>query len=144
MKYLLDTNVISEMQKQNCNPNVKALTNEIPPEDIYLSSVTIGELCYGVEKLPAGKKKHEMLIWLNIKLPQWFDERIISMDTEVMSEWGRILAAAKKTLPTADSQIAAAAITHHMTLVTRNIKDFEDIDRIMLINPWEYSGFESK
>ena len=139
MKYLLDTNVISEMQKQNCNPNVITLMNEIPAEDLYISSITIGELVYGVEKLSAGKKKHELLIWLNIKLPQWFNDRIIFLDTEVMEEWGRIRAITKRTMPMVDSLIASAAIKHRLTLITRNIKDFEDIEGIMLINPWEYS-----
>ena len=138
MKYLLDTNIISEMRKPDCNPNVKALMEELPAEDLFLSSITIGELCYGIEKLPIGKKKHELLVWMNSKLPQWFDERIISLDTETMEEWGRINAKVNRTLPVMDSLIASAAITHHMTLVTRNVKDFEDIEGIMLLNPWEY------
>jgi hypothetical protein len=54
-----------------------------------------------------------------------------------MTEWGRIRARAARTMPVIDSLIASAAITHHMTLVTRNTKDFEDIDGIMLINPWD-------
>jgi len=138
VKYLLDTNIISELRKSNCNANVKALIDEIPPEDMYLCSLTMGELSYGIEKLPAGKKKHDLLIWFNIKLPEWFDGRIISLDTETMAHWGRLRAGAEKTMPMADSQIAAAAITHHMTLVTRNIKDFAEIEGIMLLNPWEY------
>ncbi|MDR2542025.1 MAG: type II toxin-antitoxin system VapC family toxin [Treponema sp.] len=139
MRYLLDTNVISELQKHNCNPNVKAFTDEIPWEELFICSITIGELCYGVEKLSACKKKHDLLIWFNTKLPQWFDGRIISLDTETMSQWGRICACTGRTLPMADSLIASAAITHHMILVTRNTKDFEGIEGITLVNPWEYS-----
>jgi len=138
VNYLLDTNVISEMQKTNCSENVKSFIGTLHWEDLYISAITIGELSYGVEKLPTGKKKHELSIWLYTELPQWFNRRIISMDTEVLIEWGKIRAQTKRTLPAADSMIAAAAIVHHMFLVTRNVKDFDDIEGINLFNPWEF------
>jgi len=137
VKYLLDTNIISEMQKSKCNSNVKAFTDRIPMEDMYICAISIGELCYGMEKLPHGKKKHDLAIWLYTKLPQWFYGRIVSHDTDTMTEWGRIRARVARTMPVVDSLIASAAITHHMTLVTRNTKDFQDIEGIILINPWE-------
>ena len=138
MKYLLDTNIISEMQKPNCNPKVKAFTDEIPLEDMFICAVSIGEICFGVEKLPHGKRKHDLAIWLYTKLPEWFRDRIVFFDMDTMEEWGRIRARAGRTMPVIDSLLASAAITRHMTLVTRNTKDFEDIEGIMLINPWEY------
>ena len=64
--------------------------------------------------------------------------KILEINTEVMLEWGKIRALTTRTLPVADSLIAAAAITHHMVLLTRNVKDFEDIEGINLINPWEF------
>jgi len=137
VKYLLDTNIISEMQKSKCNSSVKAFTDGIPLEDMYICAISIGELCYGMEKLPHGKKKHDLAIWLYTKLPEWFYGRIVSLDTDTMTEWGRIRARVKRTMPVVDSLIASAAITHHMTLVTRNTKDFQDIEGIILINPWE-------
>jgi predicted nucleic acid-binding protein len=138
MKYLLDTNVMSEMQKTNCSENVKSVADTLNWEDLYIPAITVGELCYGVERLPHGKKKHELSIWLYTELPQWFDGRVITFDTEVMLEWGKIRARTERTLPVADSLIAASAIVHHMFLVTRNIKDFEDIEGINLLNPWEF------
>ena len=137
MKYLLDTNIISEAQKLNCDPKVKGFLDGLAGEDLYISSITVGEICYGIEKLPASKKKHELSIWLYSKLPEWFNGRVISMDEDVMTEWGKIRANTSRTLPAADAMIASAAITHHMTLVTRNTKDFEGIEGLMLINPWE-------
>ena len=137
MKYLLDTNVISELQKPNCNQALRAFTDEIPWEDMYISVISLGELCYGVEKLPPGKKKHELLIWLYTKAPEWFNGRIVSLDTEVLLEWGKIRARSKRTLPVIDTLIAAAAIAHRMVLVSRNTADFEDVEGINLLNPWE-------
>ena len=138
MNYLLDTNIISEMQKPDCNEKVKAFTDEIPLENMYISAVSVGELSYGVEKLPIGKKKHELLIWLYTKLPEWFRNRVIPLDIDIMIEWGKVRDRAKRTMPVIDSLIASAAIERHMTLVTRNTKDFEDIEGIMLVNPWEF------
>jgi predicted nucleic acid-binding protein len=126
------------MRKSNCDPRVKAFTDGIDPEDMYISAISIGEISYGMEKLPAGKKKHDLAIWLYSKLPEWFHMRIISLDTDVMTEWGRSRALTDRAMPAVDMMIAAAAITHHMTLVTRNIKDFEDIEGLMIINPWEF------
>ena len=138
MKYLLDTNVISELYKMNCIPKVKDFTDEIPVEDLFICAITLGELCYGMEKLPVGKKKHELAVWIYTKVPEWFNGRILPLDIETMEEWGRLRARAGRTLPVVDSHIAAASLTHHMTLVTRNVKDFDDIEGIMLINPWEF------
>lgn len=137
MKYLLDTNVISELRKSQCHLKVKTFIDNIPAEDLFICALTMGELSFGIEKLPTGKKKHELAIWFYSKLPEWFKERIIPLDTEVMIEWGRIRAFANRTLPVADTLIAATAITHHMILVTRNISDFKDIEGISLFNPWD-------
>jgi len=138
VRYLLDTNVISELQKSNCNQSVKSFTDQLVWDEIFLPSISIGELCYGVEKLPAGKKKHDLAIWVYTKVPEWFSGRIVDIDTEIMMEWGKMRARTGRTLPVVDSMIAAIAITHHMFLVTRNVKDFDDIEGINIINPWEF------
>jgi len=138
MNYLLDTNVISELQKSDCSQNVKSFITVIPWEEMYLSAITIGELCYGIEKLPLSKKKHDLSIWVYIELPQWFKKRILSLDTDVLTEWGKLRARTDRTLPAIDSLIASCAIVNHMFLVTRNTKDFTDIEGINLINPWEF------
>ena len=137
MKYLIDTNIISEIQKSDCNPAVKSFIEKIPAEDIFLSVITIGELSYGMEKLPAGKKKHKVALWLYTELPKFFKGRVIPIDTEVMLEWGKLRALSDRTMPTMDSLIAVSALCHHMTLVTRNTRDFEGIAGITLVNPWE-------
>jgi len=138
VKYLLDTNIISEMRKPHCNPKVKAFIDGLAGEDLYICSITIGEICYGIEKLPPGKKKHDLNVWLYSKLPEWFGGRVISLDTDVMTEWGKIRANTERTMPVVDIMIASAAITYHLTLVTRNTVDFDGIEGLMLINPWEF------
>jgi len=137
LRFLLDTNVISEIIKPECNQGVKSFLETAHWEDMYLSSVTMGEICYGIEKLPDSKKKHELSIWFYTKIPGWFQKRILSGDAEILMEWGRLRARVKRTLPVIDSLIAATAIYHNMLLVTRNIKDFDDIEGINLFNPWD-------
>jgi len=136
MKYLLDTNVISEIRKSNCDQNVRKFTHLNGFENFYISSSTFGELSYGVERLPVSKKKHELSVWLYSQVPQWFFDRIINLDREIFIEWGRLRAETKRTIPYDDSLLAAVAIFHNMTLITRNTKDFEDIEGIKLLNPF--------
>jgi len=138
VRYLLDTNVISELQKSNCSERVKSFLYALNWDDLYITALTLGEISYGIEKLPHGKKKHDLSIWLYTEIPKWFDGRIITFDSEIMLEWGKIRALSERTLPVADTMIAAAAIVHHLFLITRNTKDFEDIEGINLLNPWEF------
>jgi len=137
MKFLLDTNVISEIQKSSCNQNVRKFVHTTGINNFYLSSLTIGELCFGIERLPVSKKKHELSLWFYVYIPQWFKNRIISLDNDIFIFWGKMRAASGRTLPYDDSLLAAAAISHNMMLVTRNTEHFEGIEGINLYNPWE-------
>jgi predicted nucleic acid-binding protein len=67
----------------------------------------------------------------------WFADRIIPISFDIMIAWGKLCFECKRTLPIIDSLIAATAITYRTTLLTRNIKDFEDIKGLELINPWD-------
>ena len=135
MKYLLDTNILSEIRKPNGRAEVKAFVNSLREEDIYISVLSIGEIAFGIEKLPEGPKKTELYIWLTQKLPERFANRVIPLDVDIMAEWGR-LQAKTKALPVFDSLIAASALARRLTVVTRNIKDFERIEGIILLNPF--------
>ena len=136
MKYLLDTNVLSEIRKPNGNAGVKAFVGSLKEEDIFISVISIGEIAFGVEKLPPGPKKTELLIWLSQKLPERFGNRIIPVDLDVMTEWGKLRARSAITLPVFDSLIAASALARRLTVVTRNTKDFETIEGLLLYNPF--------
>ncbi|GHU83124.1 ribonuclease VapC [Spirochaetia bacterium] len=137
VKYLLDTNVLSELQKQNRNPRVNAYIENIIQDDIFISVISAGEIAFGTEKLPEGQKKNDLSRWLYHEILEAFENRVVSLDIEVMLEWGRIRGVTKNPLPIIDSLIAAAALAHHLTLVTRNTRDFKDIGGLNLINPWD-------
>lgn len=137
MKYLIDTNVISELVSPKPNRNVINWFNKIPSETVYLSVLTIGEIRKGIEKLNDSKRKQQLLPWLEHELPKMFDRRILSISVEVADRWGRLLSQTTRTLPAIDSLIAATALHHDMALVTRNITDYNSCQNLELINPWE-------
>lgn len=136
MNYLIDTNVISELVSGKPNSNVLAWFEQIPSEAVFLSVLTLGEIRKGVEKVKDSKRKNKLLIWLEHDLVKMFNERILTISLQVADRWGRLQYQVPRTLPAIDSLIAATALHHDMTLVTRNIEDFNDCPGLELINPW--------
>lgn len=132
--YLLDTNVISETIKKTPDGNVIRWLRSIPSSKFVLSVMTLGEIRKGVEKLTDQQKKQKILHWLEVELLTQFESRIITIDSEVADKWGNITAL--YNIPAIDGLIAASAIVHNCKLVTRNIKDFDSIIGLELINPW--------
>ena len=138
MKYLLDTCVISELITKNPDPHVVAFVDSLEPDDVFLSVITIGEIVKGIEKLPTSKRKQELHTWLQEDLFIRFDNKILSLDTNILMEWGKLTAraeAAGRPMPAIDSLIAATVLTHELTLITRNVGDFETAE-IEIVNPW--------
>jgi predicted nucleic acid-binding protein len=138
MKALLDTCVISELVAKQPSTSVVAFVDDLDPDDIYLSVITIGEIIKGIEKLPDSRRKTELRDWLENDLMARFHGNILSLDIDVIAEWGVLTArleTAGKPMPAIDSLIAATLLAHKMTLVTRNVSDFEAAG-IELINPW--------
>ena len=138
MKVLLDTCVISELVAKQPNPKVVEFVDSLDPEDVYLSAITIGEIVKGIEKLPASRRKVALLAWLKDDLLVRFDGKIVSLDKDVLMEWGTLTARLELTgrpMPAIDSLIAASARAYQMTLVTRNVVDFEGAD-VEILNPW--------
>jgi predicted nucleic acid-binding protein len=142
MKYLLDTNVISELVARQPNRQVIEWIHRIDslePENLYLSVITIGELRKGIEKLPDSPRKDTLLAWLMDDLLVRFDGRVLSVDVEVMLAWGELTGRSERKgrkLPAIDSLIAALAIRRECILVTRNESDFVDTGA-KVINPWQ-------
>jgi tRNA(fMet)-specific endonuclease VapC len=138
VKYLLDTNVISELVAGQPNEQVIAWIDGIDDQLVYLSVITIGEIKRGIEKLPNSRRKRRLNQWLNEELLIRFDDKILSIDIPVMVTWGKLIAKLEsrgRMLPAVDSLIAATALHHGLHLVTRNEEDFDRSD-VMVINPW--------
>lgn len=136
MNYLLDTNIISETIKKNPNPNLIKWLESIPSEALFISVLSLGEIRKGVESVSESKKKTKLLLWLEKDLTEWFEDRILDIDTNVSDKWGYVCAKAGKSLAAIDSLLAATALTHNLKLVTRNEKDFKSFDSLEIVNPF--------
>ena len=138
MNYLLDTNIISEFISKTPNKRVVDYILTLDESSLFLSVITIGEIKAGIEKLDNGKKKENLLYWLEHDLLSRFENRIISINLDVMMQWGEINQQLRKRgtpLPIMDSLIGATCKALDITLITRNEKDFKNID-IPIINPF--------
>ena len=124
MAYLLDTCVISELRKPGCNPGVSAWIARIQPHEAFLSVLTLGEIRRGIElhrrKSPASAASLER--WLN-GLETHYGDRVLPITAAVADTWGRL--APNQPLPVSDGLIAATALEHKLTVVTRNVPDFK-------------------
>jgi toxin FitB len=131
--YLLDTNVISELRKPKPHGGVVAWLNVLPPNQLALSAVTIGELQAGVERTRRQdpRKAHEIERWLD-QLSASYE--VLPMDAPCFREWARLMEGKPEQL-LEDMMIAATARVHHLTLATRNVRDFTGID-VRVVNPF--------
>ena len=134
-----DTNVVSEIMKPNCHSNVIKWFDEQSYGSIVICAASLGELYFGIEKLPQSKKRNQLEESLEIALNNVFNSEILIFDALAAKIYGRI-AAHKRSIgspiSTMDAIIAAICIANSATLATRNTKDFEGLD-VKLINPFE-------
>jgi predicted nucleic acid-binding protein len=135
LNYLIDTNALSELKKRKPHPGVAHWFAERPAATLYLSVLTLGELRKGIEAMAEGERKQSYLDWLENDVPAYFSGRIIPIDTRIADCWGRLCASAGRTLPAIDSLLAATAMSHDLTMVTRNVIDFK-LSSLRVINPW--------
>lgn len=139
MKYLLDTNVISELVAKQPDQRVIEWIDSRDPNSVYLSVITIGELQKGIEKLPDSRRKDALRAWLHDDLLLRFSGHILLLDIDAMLTWGTLtgqLERAGKPLAAIDSLIAALALQHNCHLATRNEDHFKETG-IGLVNPWK-------
>lgn len=138
MSYLLDTNILSEARKPFPDERVLTWLAAQPLSQTYLSVISLGELEEGVVSLGETRRAEELRGWLT-QLTEGFQGRILDVDYEVVTMWGRIRAEAKRrglTPPAIDALIAATALSHDLTLVTRNVADVKMLP-VRIFNPWE-------
>jgi toxin FitB len=139
VRYLLDTNVVSEWVKPDPSTSVVAWLEGVDEEEVFISVVSFAELSRGVELLPPGRRRRRLERWLAHELVERFEDRLLGVDLSVAHVWGRMTAAAARAgrpLGSMDAFIAATAGAHGMTLATRNVRDFMALG-IGLFNPWE-------
>jgi predicted nucleic acid-binding protein len=134
VKYLLDTNVVSETRKKQPEPGVIAFLQAVDSSMLYLSVLTIGELRRGI-----AAKKHDdpaaarsLAAWAQ-GLEVGFADRILSIDAATARLWGEW--SSDRSRPVVDALLAASAAVHELTLVTRNTRDVRGIP-VKVLNPW--------
>ena len=139
---LLDTNVLSELMKPEPEPVVIQWLDAQLDSQVFLTAVTKAEIELGIALLPNGKRK-DMFTELAGTLFDEFQDRILPFDASAASCYANLVAKARKagrTLSVEDAQIAAITLANRLTLATRNIKDFDFIPDLSLIDPWQTIG----
>lgn len=131
--YLLDTNVISELRKPKPHGGVLAWLNNVNEADLRISAVTIGEIQAGIEMTRErdGAKAREIEAWLTLVAASY---NVLPMDAEIFRCWARLMHRRSDTL-IEDAMIAAMAVVHGLTVVTRNVRDFK-VFRVRTENPF--------
>ena len=135
---VLDTNVVSEAMKPEPHPTVRAWLNAQAAETLYLSSVTLAELLFGIAALPAGKRK-DMLSDTLDGLMELFENRVLSFDPAAARQYAELAVTAKtagRGFPMPDGYIAAIAASQGFKVASRDMAPFEAVS-IDVINPWE-------
>jgi predicted nucleic acid-binding protein len=136
-RFLLDTNIVSELTRVKPEQNVTHWFSSVDESGLFMSVLTIGEIRKGLSAIPQAKKKLDLEKWF-VDLKYRFTGRLLNIDDSVAEQWGILSAAARKQgkpLSVVDGLLAATAISHNLILVTRNVNDFA-IDKLSILNPW--------
>jgi predicted nucleic acid-binding protein len=136
LSFLVDTNVISEIQKgARCDQSVMAWWNSIEMSELYLSVMVAGEISRGIEKLMNSDPNRARIYrtWLGSVI-QALDGRILDVELETAELWGKLTS--RRSKPLVDTLLAATALTHNLTLVTRNTRDIQETG-VRYLNPFQ-------
>ena len=137
MAYLLDTCLLSEVWKPSPNPGVLRWLGDSYEDELFLSVLSLGEITKGLERLPDGKKRHRIVRDYSV-LRSRFASRVLGVSDVVAERWGEVSAGAERAgrrLHVVDGLLAATALVHGLTVVTRNVDDFESTS-VPLLDPW--------
>ena len=138
-RYLLDTNVLSELRKPRPEPRVLAFVAEQPLEALYVSAVTLAEMRFGIERVTDAGRRAELSAWLTNKVRPMFGQRVLPVSEDVMLVWRLLVEEGCKgghTFSQPHLIIAATAAHHGLTVVTRDVSEFERA-RVPVLNPWQ-------
>jgi|SRR5665213_571961 len=137
--FLLDTNIPSELTRQKSAPQVERWLDEANDEELYFSVISLGEILKGITVLPLSKRRDGLQEWLDGRLRPWFEGRLLSVTAQIAERWGVLSGECRlqgKQVKVADGLIVATALHHKLTIVTRNVKDFDGLGAAVL-NPWD-------
>lgn len=137
--WLLDTNVVSELRKgSRCDRRVAAWADVTPRVALHLSRVTVVEIALGIEAVSDPSFRAELESWLRDGVRAWFGPRILDVDEPVLLSWRRLVRDGRKsgyTYSQPDALIAATALVHGLSVVTRNVADFQRA-AVPILDPW--------
>lgn len=137
--FVLDMNVVAELERSTPNPAVLAWFAAQPADDLYLTATVAGELWFGVELKPEGARRNALAAWLEALLAAGFADRILPFDAAAARIWGRLMAEGRRAgRPPAvrDAEIAAVALARGLSVATRNVRDFEAFG-VPWLDPWQ-------
>src|ERR1700722_15987489 len=137
--FLLDTNIPSEMTRPLPQSSVSRWLDDSDDDQLYFSVVSLGEILKGVTVLPESKRRSQLQQWLDEMLRPWFQGRILPVNDPIAERWGVLAGQCQlkgRPLKVVDGFIAATALAHDLTVVTRNVKDFVGLG-VTVFNPWD-------
>jgi toxin FitB len=140
--WLLDTNVLSELRRPKPEPKVAAFIASKPLDRLFVSTVTFAEIRFGIERVGDATRRAELNDWLAHKVRPMFEQRALAVTEDVMFKWRLLVADGRKaghTYSQPDLIIAATALHHGLTVVSRDTSDFRKA-RVPVLNPWRETG----
>jgi predicted nucleic acid-binding protein len=135
---LLDTNVVSEITRDQPDQTVRLWFNARPPQELFLCTPVLAELRYGIERLPRGRRRDLLDQAMQKIVDQAFHDRILPLDREAAQEFGRLVAARYRIgrpIGAMDGQIAAIAVVHQAAIATRDVDDFAGLG-VNVVDPF--------
>jgi len=136
--WLLDTNILSELRRPKPERKVVAFIADQPLDRLYVSTVTLAEIRFGIELLPGAGLRSDLADWLAHKVRPMFDQRVLPVSEDILFKWRLLVEDGRKaghTYSQPDLFIAATALHHGLTIVSRDTTDYAKA-RVPLLNPW--------
>ena len=136
--WLLDTNVLSDLRRPKSEVKVLTFVAAQPLDLLYVSSVTFAEIRFGIELLADANRRAELNDWLTHKVRPMFEQRVLAISEDVMFKWRLLVEEGRKvghTFSQPDLIIAATALHHGLTVVSRDVSDYQKA-HVPVFNPW--------